>query len=227
MPDQSTEILLDALVRTIKPILRKHIRPDGCIAASRIIIDALTYFRVYKDYDLEIKPLSVKVMIWNPPLATRIQKEGRFPRNAEERDRWTEEDGSWGIGVGVADTPEEQHTTDWENKKWNGHLVVLVNDILIDLTLDQANRPHHNVNLPEYVVADCRNEYEFLSGIGFLGLSLNDCHVIYDVFTADRSYEVSPNWIGDSTSVYITGQVIRAMKRFLKRREEEATRKPS
>src|SRR5262249_38296206 len=84
----------------------------------------------------------------------------------EEMIAWTNEGKAWSIGVGYGDK---------EPGKWPGHLAVIVKErILLDLSLDQADRPAKHIRLPPLMRAvqrpenllarhcDCILGYEFL-----------------------------------------------------------------
>ena len=112
-------------------------RPDCCIAATAILIDVLDYFR------LNARPLSVIATVFNPAMSERIEREGMPTLEEAERDWFPY--GCYSLAVGVGDP---------EAGKWPGHLVAnLADRVLIDLTLDQADRPQHGIVLPMPIIA--------------------------------------------------------------------------
>jgi hypothetical protein len=112
-------------------------RPDCCIAATAILNEVLDYFK------LTARPLSVIATVFNPVMSERIEREGMPTLEEAERDWFPR--GCHSLAVGAGDP---------EPGKWPGHLVtVLGGRVLIDLTLDQANRPQHGIVLPVPIIA--------------------------------------------------------------------------
>ena len=123
--------IFETLVNFGREEILRDYSPGGCIASTRIAIDVLDYFKI------NAKPLSVKVEIFNEAMVKRIEA-GVHGGSHEERIKWFEEDGSWGIGIGFGGQPG----------RWPGHLVALVeNKWLLDMSLDQANRPERMIFL--------------------------------------------------------------------------------
>src|SRR5262249_2868660 len=121
-------------------------RPDCCIAATAILNEVLDYFK------LTARPLGDIATVFNPVTRERIDREGMPTLEEAERDWFTK--GCYSLAVGAGDP---------EPGKWPAHLVtVLGAQVLIDLTLDQANRPQHGIVLPMPILAPC--DPDFLAG---------------------------------------------------------------
>jgi hypothetical protein len=137
-------------------------RPDCCIAATAILIDLLDHFR------LTARPLSVIATVFNPAMSERIDREGLPTLEEAERDWFPH--GCYCLAVGVGDP---------QPGKWPGHLVAnLAEKVLIDLTLDQADRPQYGILLPMPIVAPFPPE--FLTEDGQMVGMVNGCRVVYE-----------------------------------------------
>src|SRR5262249_43169019 len=108
---------------------------------------------------------------------------------------------SVGVGLGRDDEPG----------RWAGHLAaVLANRVLIDLTLTQASRPGHGIELPEVILVPVNEG--FLAAESSLAGKLNGCLVIYQARPDDRSFERSSDWRSRKRRDAIVGAAIRRLK---------------
>jgi hypothetical protein len=169
-------------------------RPDCCIAATAILIDVLDYFR------LTARPLSVIATVFNPAMSGRIEREG-MPTLEEAELDWFPH-GCYSLAVGSGDP---------EPGKWPGHLVAnLADRPLIDLTLDQADRPQHGIVLPVPILAPFPPE--FLNEDGQMAGVVNGCRVVYEAQPFDRSFERSNDWRSRKRREAVVGAAIRRLK---------------
>jgi hypothetical protein len=169
-------------------------RPDCCIAATAILIDVLDYFR------LTARPLSVIATVFNPAMSRRIEREGMPTLEEAERDWFPR--GCYSLAVGVGGP---------QLGKWPGHLVVnLADQVLIDLTLDQADRPQHGIVLPMPIVAPFPPD--FLTEDGQMAGLINGCRVVYEARPADRSFDRSNDWRSRKRRDAVVGTAIRLLK---------------
>jgi hypothetical protein len=100
-------------------------------------------------------------------MSGRIEREGIPTLEEAERD-WFPRD-CYSLAVSIGDP---------QPGKWSGHQVVnLADRVLIDLTLDQADRPRHDIVLPMQIVAPFPPD--FLSGDGQMAGLVNGCRVGY------------------------------------------------
>jgi len=165
--------MLTKLCKVIPEVLCNH-RPDCCILATRLALDVLHFFKI------PARALSVRTVIYNGPLAKRM-REGRAPQTTQELEKAFEEDGSYSVGLGYGYT----------EGKWSGHLVVISNGRMLDLTIGQASRPQHGIVLEPFVMPV---DSAFLTGQEALLLTCDDVVVRYSAFPADVSYEIAPDW---------------------------------
>ncbi len=166
-------MILERLKIIVPPELLVY-RPDCCILASKVAVDVLRYF------GKDAYALMVRVFIANAPLVKRFQA-GNPPRNQEELQQAAKEDGSHSIGLGYGYT----------KGKWSGHLVVISEGQMLDLTLTQANRPAQGIILEPVLVPASS---DFLAGKDDLLLTIGGTLVKYHAFPDDHSYEDSPDW---------------------------------
>jgi hypothetical protein len=170
-------------------------RPDCCIAATAILIDVLDYFH------LTARPLSVIATVFNPAMSERIEREGMPTLEQAEADWFPK--GCYSLAVGLGEN---------EPGKWPGHLVAALADrVLMDLTLDQADRPHQGIVLPVPVVAPF--PAEFLTGEGEISGLVGNCRVVYQARPEDRSFQRSRDWTVKKRRNHIVGAAIRRLKR--------------
>jgi hypothetical protein len=171
-----------------------HYRPDCCIAATAILIDVLDYFR------LTARPLSVIATVFNPAMSGRIEREGMPTLKEAERDWFPH--GCYSLAVGSGDP---------EPGKWPGHLVAnLADRVLIDLTLDQADRPQHGIVLPMPILAPFPSE--FLTEDGQMAGLVNGCRVVYEARPDDRSFERSNDWRSRKRRDAVVAAAVRRLK---------------
>jgi hypothetical protein len=170
-------------------------RKDCCIPATAILCDVLDYFK------LPAKPLSVIACIYNPLMTERLEREGMPTREEAERDWFPQ--GCYSIGVGLGER---------EPGKWPGHLVALLaGKVLVDLTLDQAERPEHNVILPVPIIAAVGADFLEPGNVA-RGL-VNGCRVDYVARPEDRSFERSNDWKSKKRRDGVVAVCIRRLKK--------------
>jgi hypothetical protein len=138
---------------------------DSCIAGARIGVEVL------KKYGVSAHVLSVGFMAMNPAAYAHHKKvapaEGAKPAK---------------VVYCHAKGPE---------KPWKGHVVVVVGDQLIDLTLDQFSRPDYDLELEPMVV---KVPQEFGEGKQFWVEFPNGSAIGYVGYPTDTAYEDSPSW---------------------------------
>src|SRR5262249_34365307 len=119
------------------------------------------------------RPLSFIATVFNPVMSERITREGMPTLEEAERDWFPR--GCYSLAVGAGDP---------QPGKWPGHLVtVLGGRVLIDLTLDQANRPQHGIVLPISILAP--GDGDFLAGQAWVAGIVGGCRVVYEARPGD------------------------------------------
>lgn len=171
-----TDVIVETLLQDGREEILRAYHLDSCIATTKIIIDVLAHFHYLA------QPLSVKVMAFNPAFVQRIESGAEFPKTSEISKQWSEEDGSWSIGIGYGRSGPN---------KWPGHLVAVLQNCMIDASLDQASRPQRNINLGSSVF---EIPVEFIHGKEEFVCEIDGSVVKYTAFPNDQSYQLSPNW---------------------------------
>lgn len=118
-------------------ILTRHpgMTLDNCVMSSRIA------YEVFKHYDLNPKPFPVAVTVGNAKYTEMLEEHGP-PMTQEQLDEWVEQ-GAYVKGItGRRKTPASPGY-------WNGHLVTICEDALLDLSLDQTMAPQHGIEVEE------------------------------------------------------------------------------
>lgn len=151
----------------------------GSIVTVRALHQALAKF------GRETIPLSVRTLIFNP-YVTKEFKPGQSPSRKRLNALLDHKRGhSVAIGMEEAD-----------GDGWKGHLVLMAKNSegvwLIDPTLNQANRPEHNIwMLP--IGIQVNEDFGATDGSRAI-LRLNDCAVMYSAFPSDLSYQNVKDW---------------------------------
>jgi hypothetical protein len=145
--------VIDVLLREAPPLLATRFRPDCCIGAARLALQAL------RGAGLSAAAVPAEAIVVSPEAhrrneAYRAANDGR-PAPKELVETWFDEpDGRcWAISIGGNYRPEDPAF-------WGGHLVVLAEDRwLIDLSLPQANRPERGIELTPVAIEVGRNGF--------------------------------------------------------------------
>jgi hypothetical protein len=173
--------LLDALSPIVRPAMLEHFREDCCIATCRILREVLAA------YGYKAREVPVTVQVLNGPMQ-KLVDEGPLPDDRAERVALFHQRGAWGVGIGLA------HPGDpIVPGKYYGHLVLSVNGLLVDASLQQAQREQRGIVLPSLLW--CRPEQGFFAkskGQQTRG-TVGECLVSYRRLR-DDSYLTSKNW---------------------------------
>lgn len=158
----------DALVEQLHPLLTDAgYQTNSCILATRLAVDAL------QQQKIKARALATQMVAFSPKLVAHLDAGGQFDQAAPG---W-----SVGIGVGTDDTPG-----------YFGHLITIVNDQLaLDLTLAQAARPQHDLNL-----SACAFDVDkaFLSGVEPAYIEVNGSVVTYAAQPHRKDYATATDW---------------------------------
>lgn len=168
--------VMEALLAVAREEILKDFRRDSCIASTRVAVEVLRHFGV------RAYPLAVTAMVFNASFAAHLGSD-LIPREAAETRRWTEEDGSWSVGIGFGRGGPGS---------WTRHLVAIAEGRwLVDLSLDHADRPEHGIML--WPLAHPVTE-DFLRGLAPLTLEVGSVLVQYDADPCERSFERARDW---------------------------------
>jgi hypothetical protein len=198
--------IINAVVSEVRPVVLDSFTPDSCVATVRITIDTLAYFGI------RAKPLPVGVVILNHEAHTLLTehdmsmeqvRQATLPYSIDDAG------GPWLMGVGIGDEDAAGHVVTW----------LPDHEVLLELSLDQANRPHKNlvfepvaarVNSPDFITTpEAWQPYivDFPDGQG----SIHYQHA------KDARFRKSPNWRGISDGKreafrHVTAEAIRRVR---------------
>jgi hypothetical protein len=175
---------LDRLLASLAPIVRdeilKDFAPDCCIATAAILR------RVFRHFHLDTTPIPVSVHIFNAAYLKLRRAGVPFPDDPAELHELMDRTEAVAIGI----TEESVHPG-----KWPGHMLVLVEDVLVDASLDFCNRPEHNITLPSFMTMPSRPPFlEFRSQLARM---VNGCEIVYRR-SHDNAWLSDPDWTTES-----------------------------
>lgn len=170
----------------IRKEMAQDFRADSCIAASRIVVEVLDAMGIKAD------GLRVRLIVYNPFLANEMDRRG-VPASVVLEDN---PDEAWSVGLGL---PENVHQPDsgLHVVAWADSIPGTSRALLVDLSLDQASRPHKAMPLGPLVTEVPRGYAdEFRRSDGGIVLSRPDGVVIaYTRHPNDSGYwRASGNW---------------------------------
>jgi hypothetical protein len=187
-----TPVLLRKMVSEWPAIRRKHFRPDCCVNATRVWIEAVHLLMPHA----KAKPLTVDVLARNREARALMDRGSEI---SEEEWRRT------GARLIAIDKKSEQ------GEGWNGHVVVIFNGkTLIDPSSEQLSRP--KLHVPPVVVVPVNSS--FLSGKTSLMLDLpNEGELIYEAHPRDESFKRFSGFQPHEGNIEAAVELVRAVKR--------------
>jgi hypothetical protein len=173
--------LTSVLAEHARQRILKDFKESSCISSTRVAVILL------REHGIKANPFPVKVNIFNPLLSDLLATEVQINRQAGFDDdpdliRLSETPGTWSVGLGY-ETPRGG---------WPGHLVCAIdNKLCLDLSLDQASRPHHDMLLTPTVFETTRG---FMKGEEASVCIVNRCVVRYTADLANGEYLTARDW---------------------------------
>jgi hypothetical protein len=155
----------------------------SCILHTRLAV-----MRARKD-GIRARALACRVEVLNPEWIALRDRLGREPTSAE----WTANPQAWSMGIGFGAGEVPLATLDARRRDgYDAHVVTVVEERhVLDLTIDQANRPQKNIKLrPGFFDASPA----FLAGEVGIGYVQNGCEVRYMPIPDERGYLTVPDW---------------------------------
>lgn len=146
--------------------------PGACINSARITVDVLRH------YGIRASAVPARLDIYNPVWVRLIKDEG-LPKSNEALQRWTEAGASC---VGVNGTGVKSATG------WDGHLMVRLDDSLIDPSFGQFNRPWKAIPCPPVVRLPLPNGGKDFDRGELVGFNLSNGAAVTIQRIKDRSY---------------------------------------
>lgn len=157
--------LIDMFGLVAPEIMDKYLSKTRCVNATRITIE------VFRKFNVPGRPLVTKAIAVNRAFTEKLAEEGLPPNGPGEAQRWFQENGSHSIGVGYRSPGEEVEGG------YNGHLIAVVQGLVVDASAGQFSRPEHDMKFPDILVINNTTE-DFLKGRENLGLLMDDGSLI-------------------------------------------------
>jgi len=181
MRAQVRQQVIKLYIETAIPVFKDAFSPDCCLNGTRVTLEVLGRL------GFKARPLVTHSLAMNAAFWTRLRESGDWPQQ-EVMDAWVK-DGAWAVGVdGVQ--PEAQKGYE------GGHLVVVVQGLLLDSAAGQFARPAKDIIVPPMVVASVKEE--FLAGKAPLVLTeegdSKGTVLTYNARPADRTYLDTPGF---------------------------------
>lgn len=179
--------VVDGLLAYARPEILRYFAADSCIASTRIALDVLGYFGIHA------KAVPVSVTVFNEDARAIYERDGiEEVARAVHAARHQDTGGPWTLGIGV-DLPGKPPGP--------GHVVAVLprQRLLLDLSLDQANRPKKNLLLGPLAV-DIPEDSRFMEEPGevlpFIGQMDESVPPVALIYRRERShrYRESLNW---------------------------------
>lgn len=173
-----------------KMILDSGAKVNSCICCTKVLVE------LGEATGLDIRPLTVETTVFNPVFADFIEKKGLDP---------TEEDmHAMGKAGGRFVVIGSRRDGDAEPGCWPGHLVAVMRaagktPVVIDLTIDQANRPNKDIHITDPLVFGVPSGFLMGRAIatGFYPTKAGKICFVYRAIPNDTTYEASPDWQRD------------------------------
>jgi hypothetical protein len=185
-----TEQLKDLLER-LEPVARDEIvrvlgHSNVCIPTCRVLQAVL------KDFRIGSYPVPTEVSACNKVQAEIFRSIGGREQAAyttsEQQKEWAGK-GAWatGIGPGIASAGLPVGTDGWD-----GHLVLRVEDVLLDGSIEMLNNPQRGLILPKLLWTPVDAEWDTATRPATVPLS-NGCEVVYGKLN-DDTWRYTPYW---------------------------------
>lgn len=173
----------------------KHFRQDSCIASTKVVVKTLAHFKI------NARPLSVDVEVCNPTYCRLYDQINRLP-NEEELKLWVEQ----GARLVCIDSSGDKV----------GHVVAIVeNELMIDLSIDQFNRPEKEIVISDGEGMGGVLPRNFVRNGGRVSYNCNGCSIVYWAQPENKFFLKSPNWQVGSQTQPIVDAMIRRIVRAL------------
>lgn len=175
--------------------VRKMILDSGAMVTSCICCTKV-FVQLAETVGLDARPLTVETSVFNPVFADWIEQHGLNPSDADVHKLG--QAGGRFVVLGARDDREAAENA------WPGHLVAVLRakgkpTTIVDLSIDQANRPAKDINITEPLVFGVPDNFVEGRSVasGFVGTQAGKICFVYRAFPEDTSFEVSPDWQRD------------------------------
>jgi len=206
---------LEVLLKLLRPVAREQIErglghPETCIPTSRILQAVLGHF------GFQSIPVATEVNVYNGIFAEMIKSFGGQRPTPEQIKPWQEK-GAFSVRISsemaTADVPIS-------GTGWDGHLILRVEDIVLDGSIEMCNRSTKNIILPKLLWVSVDENWDV--GKREAGGTLpNGCEVSYTKIN-DQSWRSTPYWTEP-----FDGRMRSIANEIVSRVEHQAAAKPN
>lgn len=202
---------LSALLSHIEPVARREIlkdfMPDCCIATAAILR------RVFRHFGFDARPVVCSVIIRNRKFVDAIKAGHLPPDNRRDLVAWMEAHGAYSLGI----VPESATNAE----RFGGHVLVLVQDVVVDASLGFASRPDHDIIVPDFIVFTAQEMFldrkaELVGRVGAEGAEFTYRRIV------DNSFRSAPDWTNERRARRAVNAIIDQV--VLRAREERVER---
>lgn len=179
--------LLDRLAPVAWPALRERYNADCCIAAAAILKE------VFRRRGFDAKVIPVTVEVYNARMDKLLRSGTKLPEDRARREMLLDLTGAWSVGIQPAG-PAPLAINDQRGGGYGGHLILNVEDCLVDASIKQCDRPQRQIVLPDMVVTEAR----YLLEDGVMHFKIHDLTVVYRRLD-DQSYLKARDWTRRTT----------------------------
>jgi hypothetical protein len=182
---------LDALLKGLSPVARDEIvrvlgHSNVCIPTCGVLQAVLRHF------GFESYAVATEINACNPVQAQIFEAVGGREKAAdatpEQRKDWQER-GGWAVGISPTMAAAKVPI---KGDGWDGHLILRVDDILLDGSIEQCNNSEKDLILPKLLWTPVDAEWD--AGAAYACVTLpNGCEVVYGKLD-DDSWQNSPYW---------------------------------
>ena len=182
---------LEALLERMKPMARDQIvrvlgHSNTCIPTCRVLQAVLGHFK------FQSFPVATEVTACNPMYAEMIMslggRDAAVEPTPDQLKAWQDK-GAWAVAISgrTASAGVPMAT-----QGWDGHLVLRVEDILLDGSIEMCGNATKNLILPKLLWVAVDSDWDKANGL--VGVTLeNGCEVSYEKLN-DTSWQESTYW---------------------------------
>ena len=175
--------LLEAMSPILRPCMLQSFTPTCCIGTCRILIEVLAH------YGFSARAVPTTVFVYNAAMMRLLDTGVEIPEDREDRLALFNQTGAWGVGIVPDGTAPDV------GGKYGGHLVLQCDGLLIDGSIQQAQRAERDIVLPSLLWFKPTPAGFFATRVkgqttrGMLG----ECLLVYRRLD-NPGYLDSPNW---------------------------------
>jgi hypothetical protein len=139
------------------------------------------------DLTYDPHPLAVTVQVFNENMLRLLQTKVVLPDDKQARIEFCERERAWGIAVGTGDGLRPL------NGLFNGHLILRLNRMLVDASLQQAERIDRGIVLGPFLAREAGQDFFDAKDRPVSVFEVNGCAVCYTRLL-DDTYRRNPHW---------------------------------